>query len=170
MSDDYWNPADEAEDTTACSCPSAVLGRLSARFGLTLAQVEEIATELAEAGISESCGGGEGLTSAGQLRQMAALQRRAFYLLITYMESQKTLGDALMATRAMALELGFLDAAGAPNVAELARLLGVGKATVNKACQQFQARLGLPPRPEQRDEAARQAMRAARLKQLGHTQ
>lgn len=168
MSDEHWNAADEAEDTTACTCPSVVLERLAARYGLATADVAEIATELAEAGITDS-GSGEAMTGTAQLRQMAALQRRAFYLLISYMEAQKTLADALMATRAMALELGFLDAAGAPNVAELARLLGVGKQTVNKACQQFQARLGLPPRIEQRDEAAREAMRAARIKQLEQT-
>ena len=67
---------------------------------------------------------------------------------------------------AMALELGYSTAAGADNVAALARILGMDKQTVNKCAAVFQTKLGLPPRPGQRDETARANMTEARKNQL----
>jgi hypothetical protein len=71
-------------------------------------------------------------------------------------------------TRVMALELDFTTAAGADSVAELGRICGLSKQTVNKCSLNFQPKLGLPPRPGQRCEAARTNMTEARKNQLNN--
>lgn len=99
-------------------------------------------------------------------RQVESRARNAFHLLIAYQANQKSVGDMQMSTRAMALELGYYTAAGADNVAELARKCGLKKQTVNKCAANFQSKLGLPPRPNQRDEPARKTMSRQRKNQL----
>lgn len=115
-----------------------------------------------------------------KVRALVGLQRDAWHLLISYQSRQKckatcpvchsalsvAAAEVKMSTAAMAMELGHYTAAGADNVADLARKHGLKKATVNKCALTFQQKLKLPPREGQRDDRARQNMTAARNHQL----
>lgn len=114
----------------------------------------------------ENCAGAGAAVDWEALRALEARHRQAWHFLIAYQANQKTARDMQMATRVMALELGYNTAAGARDVAELARSTGFKKATVNKCALNFQAKLGLPPRPGQRSADACENMTAARRKQL----
>jgi len=122
------------------------------------------------------------------VQKVESKHRQAWHLLVAYQAGQKpkqvrstngvlTRSDmavqikaaydvAAMSTRAMALELGYYTAAGTDNVAELAKLTGLGKQTVNKCAMTFQRKLGFPPRPGQRTAAARRHMTEAVEKRL----
>jgi hypothetical protein len=100
------------------------------------------------------------------LRALDSKQRQAWHILVSYQAGQKTLRDAQMSTRVMALELGYTTAAGADNVSDLARITGFSKQTLNKCDQIFQTKLGLPARPGQRNLTARKNMSLGRKRQL----
>ena len=72
-------------------------------------------------------------------------------------------------TRVMALELDFTSAAGAASVAEIGRICGLKKQTVNKCALEFQPKLGMAPREGQRDAKARANMAKARISQISPT-
>jgi hypothetical protein len=109
---------------------------------------------------------GQQPTDQDAMRKLENKHRQAWHILVAYQANQKSVQDMVMSTRCMALELGYYTVAGADNVAELARQLGLKKQTVNKCAANFQTKLGLPPRPGQRDETARENMSARRKEQL----
>lgn len=100
------------------------------------------------------------------VKKLNARHRLAWHILISYQANQKTYEDVCASTRIMALVLGFKTAAGADNIAEMGRKLGVLKATLNKPKIIFREKLGLPPEDDERCEAARANMTASRNGQL----
>lgn len=117
----------------------------------------------------ENCRSGADLPEINQARAVDSKCRNAFHFLIAYSANQKTYAEVCMAQRVMAMELGYTTAAGADNVAGLAKLAGFKRATVNKCSMNFQAKLGLPIRPGQRSADACANMGKAREKQLKAT-
>lgn len=156
--DPYVPDPPESPDESA----EAVIVRLMARHRLTRAECLEMVDEVMEAFGRGSAGG----TNAVDAQRLITRQRQAWHILVAYQTNQKTVEDMVMSTRCMALELGYYTVAGADNVADLARQLGIKKQTVNKCAANFQTKLGLPPRPGQRGETARTNMSKARDKQL----
>ena len=151
-----------SSDSLADESGEATVIRLAARYGLNRAVCLEMIDEVVAAfGQHEHRAG-----VSDDLKTLSARQRQAWHILVAYQSKQKTVADMLMSTRCMALELGYYTVAGADNVAELARQLGIKKQTVNKCAANFQAKLDLPPRPGQRGEAARANMTDSRNGQL----
>lgn len=157
-------PFMEAEPEPADAGGEATVIRLMARYGLNRAVCLEMIDEVIEAF------GQRDIESKGQngeaIAKLISRQRQAWHILVAYQANQKSVQDMVMSTRCMALELGYYTVAGADNVADLARQLGLKKQTVNKCAANFQTKLGLPPRPGQRCDAARANMTEARKEQL----
>ena len=100
------------------------------------------------------------------LRELNSKFRQSVKLLVSYQQQQAAPNELRMSTRAMALSLGFVTAAGAQGAAELGRKLGLDKQTVNKCLNQFIKKQGLEKLPAQRTKDARRKMSAARNGQL----
>lgn len=163
MSHEYAiEPFDSEAPEAVDNSSETVLVRLESRFGLKRAAAMELVDEVVEAFSSRGAVG----DGADIVRQLTEKHRRLMHLLVGYQARQKTPEEIRMSTRVMALELGYSTVAGADNVAELARLTGFKKQTVNKAALNFQTKGGLPPRSGQRDEAARANMSEQRKAQL----
>lgn len=81
--------------------------------------------------------------------------------------ANKSVKRLRMSVRAMALALGYPDAAGAECPADLARQLGLSKQMVTKCVNHFIWQLKLSPLTTQRKEEARKNMAAARANQAG---
>ena len=157
-------PLDQRPDESG----AAAITRLMARYGWNYATALDIIGEVQEAfGLGGADVGTGDDTSA--VRRVMERHRQALHILVAYQEHQKTVVDMQMSTRVLALELGYTTVAGAADVAELARKLGLQKQTVNKCAENFQRKLGLPPRAGQRGAAARANMRQARQSQLAGT-
>jgi len=158
-----------------CDEFSGLLNRIVMDFGgctISVPVAEELLDAMKDLGVLQVGGSGRCEADGDALRVLESKHRQMMHLLISYQASQKNCkwcnsgADLKMSTRALALELGYHTAAGADNVAELARSCGIKKQTVNKCCNNFQTKGGLPPRPGQRDEAARDNMTKARKGQL----
>jgi len=157
----------EAEDATADECPSAHITRLAARFGLREGELMELLDEAADCGLTHTDGQGAAVLEA--CRQLECRHRLAWHALVHYQQSQAVPADLRMSTRIMALHLGYVLAAGADNVAEVARLAHSYKETANKCALVFGQKVPLPKRPGQRDDNARKNQSEARKRQLNHT-
>ena len=107
--------------------------------------------------------GKDAITAA---RDVNARHRLAYHVLISYQANQKTYEEVCAAQRVMALVLRFKTAAGADNIADLARKTGISKQTLNKMRVIFREKLGLPPEDAERSETARANMTEARFEQL----
>lgn len=144
----------------------ATIVRLMARYNLNravcLEMIDEVMESFGQRDVASNRADGKAI------QDLIARQRQAWHILVAYQANQKTVTDMVMSTRCMALELGYYTVAGADNVAELARQLGIKKQTVNKCAANFQTKLGLPPRPGQRCETARANMTEARREQLSN--
>lgn len=154
----------EAEDTRADECPSAHITRLAARYGLTEGALVELLDEAAECGLTTS--ESQGLAVIEACRQLECRHRQAWHALVHYQKSQSVAADLRMSTRIMALHLGYVLAAGADNVADVARAALSYKETANKCALVFAQKVPLPKRPGQRDDTARKNQSEARKRQL----
>ena len=150
------NPESEMDESA-----ESVIVRLMARHQMTRDEALELIDEILETFAPTTASAG-----MDDLRGLNSKMRAAWHLLIAYQANQKTVEEMQISTRVMALELGYYTAAGADNVAELARKNNFKKQTINKCAVNFQTKLGLPPRAGQRDEEARQHMSEARSTQL----
>ena len=102
---------------------------------------------------------------------------KAFRVLMTYQCNQKTPKELRMSTASMRMALGFkieairVTKTGKKHIniegpADLAKLCGIKKQTVNKCVLHFIDQMKLSPIPGQRDEEARKKMEEARKLQL----
>lgn len=149
----------DAEDSRPDDSAGAVIVRLSERYGLTPEQTAAFIDDV----VAELPGEREPLAD---LRKMEAKMREAWHNLINYQSNQTSAKVLKMSTRAMALELGYVNAAGAESTSELSRRSGVGKATVNVCANTFRWELKLPTAPGQRSDEGKNNMRDSRKKQL----
>jgi DNA-binding CsgD family transcriptional regulator len=162
---EHFDPASFHSPERADESSGAVIVRLAERHNLDRAACLEIIDEVLEAFKSEDAQwpGGE-----DALRRIESKHRQAWHVLLSYMSNQHSAAEMMMAVRIMAMELGFQTVAGADSAAEIARMLGIKKQTVNKCVLNFQSKLGLPARAGQRNESARGNMSEARKEQLNH--
>ena len=155
-------PKDPTDDGTCDRSGEQMLHDCCRELGVNMAMALQIV-----AWADENFGGGQCQTASTEtIQKLISRQRQAWHILVAYQANQKTVQDMIMSTRCMALEMGYYTVSGADNVAELARQLGIKKQTVNKCANSFQSKMGLPPRPGQRCEAARANMTEARIEQL----
>ena len=156
----FPSPAPEAEDAGG----EASVIRLMARYDLNHAVCLEMIDEVMSAFGGQSAADCE--ADGNPLKELNSFHRCAWKFLIEYQSNQKTADEVRMSTRTMALELGFIRAAGAEKVSELARKTNFDKQTVNKCALNFQRLMGLQRRAGQRGDAARANMAKARIEQI----
>jgi hypothetical protein len=130
------------------------------RFNISREECLEMVDEITDA-FGESSP-----VSIESLKRLEEKHSQAWNILRAYQAQQNSLSDMLMATCCMALELGYYTAAGADNVTEMAKKIGVSKQAANKCADVFRSKLGLPPRPGQRCHVARKNMSLSRNSQL----
>jgi hypothetical protein len=155
MTVEFPDPGERADESS-----EAAIVRWQARLNLPRPMVLELIDDVLET-FGQANPIGDDL-----LREFSSRHRQAWHILISTQSNQKDLAEAQMATRTMALVLGYKTAAGAEDKAALARKLGMDKQTVNKCAINFREKLGLPPEAGERCAAARANMKQARLKQL----
>lgn len=169
------------------STMSELVAEICKLFGFSIQITEELLDFLTENGLL-LLGTRESFLG-DPVKAVEAKYRQSIHFLIAYQERQKprqirpengvmltqpemraamlsVYEDALMSTRAMALELGITTAAGGDTPAAIAKRFGYKKFTFCKCCENFQEKLGLPPRAGQRDESARKNMSETRIGQL----
>ena len=159
MNYDDNNPPTEA-------CEEDIATRAAREFAINL----ETATELV-AWIDKEIGASQDTRLAEQLHHKFL---SAFRALIDYQANQGAAKDVRMATRVMALALGFTHIAGKENgdhpcdIVSLAREMGYKKQTPSHCLNYFVNKLGLPPLTGQRNKQSKKLMSLSRKKQLQH--
>ena len=161
----------ETEDTGGEAAVIRLMARYNLNHAVCLEMIDEVMEAFGQRDAAPKCE-----ADGNPLKELNSLHRSAWKHLIEYQANQKTADDVRMSTRVMALELGFNDAAGAENVAQLAKKIKtipgkeelgeMLKQTVNKCALNFQRLMGLQRRAGQRGDAARANMAKARINQI----